>query len=67
MKTIIALLLVFSCANKNTRTVSSDSNWDSGAQKQQSYRTEQAQEQVDATNMQFTTPGSNGASQALPH
>jgi hypothetical protein len=61
MKTIFALLLVFSCASDK-----SNSDWDSGAQKQQTYRTEQAQEQVDATNMQFTTPGSAGANEALP-
>jgi hypothetical protein len=60
MKTIIILLFVAACASKN-------SDWDSGSQRQQSYRTEQAQEQVDATNMQFTTPGSNGSNQSLPH
>lgn len=59
MKKIIFLLFLAACASKN-------SDWDSGASRNQMYNEEQRQEQVDQTNMQFTTPGRSGASQNQP-
>lgn len=50
------LIFLAACASKNT-------DWDSGASKTQGYRDEQRQEQVDSTNMQFTSPGRSGPSQ----
>jgi ABC-type Fe3+-citrate transport system substrate-binding protein len=68
MKTIIALLLVVACSSKsaNEKKPASTSDWDSGASRSQSYRSEQAQEQVEATDLQFTTPGAAGANQSIP-
>ncbi len=59
MKKIIMFLFIVSCANKNP-------DWDSGAQRQNMDSDEQRQEQVDNTNMQFTTPGRSGAGQSVP-
>lgn len=60
MKKLVILFFVMSCASTN-------SDWDSGAQRQQSSLEEQRQEQVDNTNMQMTSPGRSGASQNMPH
>lgn len=52
---LIAFFLVFlgACSSKNP-------DWDNGASKTQGYRDEQRQEQVEDTNMQFTSPARTG-------
>ncbi len=59
MKKIVLFFFIVSCASKN-------SDWDSGASRQQSYGEEQRQEQVDNSNMQFTSPGQSGTNQTVP-
>jgi len=59
MKKLIILFFVMSCASTN-------SDWDSGAQRQQSSLEQQRQEQVDNTNRQLTTPGRTGVNQNQP-
>lgn len=59
MKKIIMFLFIVSCASSNP-------DWDSGAQRQQSHLEQQRQEQVENTNMQMTTPGRAGANQNQP-
>ena len=59
MRILVFLFVIMSCASTNTE-------WDSGASRQQSTMEMQRQEQVDNTNNQMTTPGPSGASQNLP-
>lgn len=59
MKKFIILFFVMACGSR-------DYSWDSGAQKQQTYREEQRQEQIENTNMQDTTPGRSGVGQNQP-
>ncbi len=59
MKYALFFLVLISCASKNP-------DWDNGAQKQQNYSDEQAQEQVDTTRNQFTTPGKAGVNTNQP-
>jgi hypothetical protein len=58
MTKYLFLLVLMACS---TRT-----DWDSGARKQQTYRDEQRQEQIENTNMQDTTPGRSGLGQNQP-
>lgn len=59
MKKLLFLIVLAACSSRNT-------DWDSGARKQQNYYDEQRQEQIDATNMQDTTPGRSGVGQHRP-
>ncbi len=59
MKKILFLIVLISCGSRN-------SDWDSGAQKQQMDREEQRQEQIQNTNMQDTMPGRPGTERAQP-
>ncbi len=59
MKKLVIFFFVMSCASSN-------SDWDSGAQRSQSAMEEQRQEQVENTNMQITTPGRHGVNQNQP-
>lgn len=60
MKKLMIFFFIVSCASSN-------SDWDSGAQRQQSLLEEQRQDQVDNTNMQLSSPGRTGTGQHLPN
>ncbi len=59
MKKLLFLIVLMSCGSRNT-------DWDSGAQRQQMDREEQRQEQIDNTQMQDTIPGKPGVGQTRP-